>query len=158
MRNKETEKLLVNFDPSITQVIRETDCMLKMDLPVPENAKVIYQRQDQLKEYQHKLKVCFFCSPSHSFLFFNFFTHFYQVLLRNPYTHNSQENRNEISILFTKLSNQIFQPLFYNIHNLFLHLRISSFLINCCIKESQNFITVQLKIYPNTSFKRPGCL
>lgn len=48
---------MVNFDPSITQIIRETDCMLKMELDIPEPAKIIYQRQDQLKEYQHKLKV-----------------------------------------------------------------------------------------------------
>lgn len=57
VRDKESGQLLVNFDPSITQIIRETDCMLKMDLDVPEAAKVIYQRQDQLKNFQHKLKV-----------------------------------------------------------------------------------------------------
>eukprot|EP00111_Clytia_hemisphaerica_P005698 TCONS_00016530-protein len=57
VRNKKTGQLMVNFDPSITQIIRETDCMLKMELDIPEPAKIIYQRQDQLKEYQHKLKV-----------------------------------------------------------------------------------------------------
>ena len=57
VRNKEDSSLLVNFDPSITQILREIDCMLKMELQVPEAAKAIYQRQDQLKEHQHKLRV-----------------------------------------------------------------------------------------------------
>ena len=57
VRIKETDSLLVNFDPAITQLIRETDCFIKMDVEVPDPAKQIFQRQDQLKEYQDNLKV-----------------------------------------------------------------------------------------------------
>ena len=57
VRHPETKDLLVNFDPAVTQLIRETDCMVKMEMEVPEAAKLVFQRQEKLKEHQDKLKV-----------------------------------------------------------------------------------------------------
>lgn len=57
IRHQESDTLLVNFDPLITQLIRETDCLLKMSIDVPEPAKQVYQKQEQLKQYQDSLRV-----------------------------------------------------------------------------------------------------
>uniref|UniRef100_A0A8C8CZV8 AAA+ ATPase domain-containing protein n=1 Tax=Oncorhynchus tshawytscha TaxID=74940 RepID=A0A8C8CZV8_ONCTS len=38
VRHMDTGKLLVNFDPKITEIVRETKCMLKMGLEVPDQA------------------------------------------------------------------------------------------------------------------------
>lgn len=57
IRHPETRQLLVNFDPMIYQVIRESECMLKLDLEVPEAAKVICLGQETLKKNFNSLKV-----------------------------------------------------------------------------------------------------
>uniref|UniRef100_A0A803V1B2 Dynein axonemal heavy chain 8 n=1 Tax=Ficedula albicollis TaxID=59894 RepID=A0A803V1B2_FICAL len=49
VRHPTTEKLLVNFDPQILEVVRETKCMLKLGLEVPEQAVKIAIIEDKLK-------------------------------------------------------------------------------------------------------------
>ncbi|XP_048203785.1 dynein axonemal heavy chain 8 isoform X1 [Perognathus longimembris pacificus] len=49
VRHPETGKLLVNFDPKILEVVRETKCMIKMKLDVPEQAKRLLKWESKLK-------------------------------------------------------------------------------------------------------------
>ncbi|CAO2608635.1 Dynein axonemal heavy chain 8 [Lemmus lemmus] len=49
VRHPETGKLLVNFDPKILEVVRETKCMIKMKLDVPEQAKKLLKLESKLK-------------------------------------------------------------------------------------------------------------
>ncbi|XP_069420363.1 dynein axonemal heavy chain 8 [Ovis canadensis] len=49
VRHPETGKLLVNFDPKILEVVRETKCMIKMQLDVPEQAKRLLKLESKLK-------------------------------------------------------------------------------------------------------------
>ncbi|XP_028623753.1 dynein heavy chain 8, axonemal [Grammomys surdaster] len=49
VRHPETGKLLVNFDPKILEVVRETKCMIKMRLDVPEQAKKLLKLESKLK-------------------------------------------------------------------------------------------------------------
>nr|XP_012602340.2 dynein heavy chain 8, axonemal [Microcebus murinus] len=49
VRHPETGKLLVNFDPKILEVVRETKCMIKMNLDVPEYAKRLLKLESKLK-------------------------------------------------------------------------------------------------------------
>ncbi|KAL0622515.1 Dynein heavy chain 8, axonemal [Plecturocebus cupreus] len=49
VRHPETGKLLVNFDPKILEVVRETKCMIKMKLDVPEQAKILLKLESKLK-------------------------------------------------------------------------------------------------------------
>uniref|UniRef100_A0A8C3PTP1 Dynein axonemal heavy chain 5 n=1 Tax=Calidris pygmaea TaxID=425635 RepID=A0A8C3PTP1_9CHAR len=46
----ETGELLVNFDPQILTLIRETDCMAHMCLEIPPFATIIHQRRDWYKK------------------------------------------------------------------------------------------------------------
>ncbi|XP_006824996.1 dynein axonemal heavy chain 8-like, partial [Saccoglossus kowalevskii] len=57
VRHPETGDLLINFDPMIYQVIRETDCLMKLGLDVPETAKIIKLSEDILKSTYDKLRM-----------------------------------------------------------------------------------------------------
>uniref|UniRef100_A0A803VLU3 Dynein axonemal heavy chain 8 n=1 Tax=Ficedula albicollis TaxID=59894 RepID=A0A803VLU3_FICAL len=56
VRHPTTEKLLVNFDPQILEVVRETKCMLKLGLEVPEQAVKIAIIEDKLKSNRLQLE------------------------------------------------------------------------------------------------------
>lgn len=56
----ETGELLVNFDPEILTLIRETDCMAHMHLEIPPFASVIQQKKDWYKKIVNNLHVSLF--------------------------------------------------------------------------------------------------
>ncbi|EPQ12399.1 Dynein heavy chain 8, axonemal [Myotis brandtii] len=49
VRHPESGKLMVNFDPKILEVVRETKCMIKMKLEVPDQAKRMLKLESKLK-------------------------------------------------------------------------------------------------------------
>lgn len=49
--------LLVNFDPYIFEVIKESEYMLKLNLEIPEAAKVLVHSKDKLKAHFSQMKV-----------------------------------------------------------------------------------------------------
>ncbi|XP_033097914.1 dynein heavy chain 5, axonemal-like [Anneissia japonica] len=57
VRHPETNVLLVNFDPMLLQVIREAECMHKLELEVPSAANVICLSQEKLRNNCDMLKV-----------------------------------------------------------------------------------------------------
>lgn len=57
VRHPETGKLLVNFDPRVLEIVRETKCMIKMGLDVPEQAKRIVKIENQVKTNKLCLEV-----------------------------------------------------------------------------------------------------
>uniref|UniRef100_A0A8D2M816 AAA+ ATPase domain-containing protein n=1 Tax=Zonotrichia albicollis TaxID=44394 RepID=A0A8D2M816_ZONAL len=57
VRHPTTEKLLVNFDPQILEIVRETKCMVKLGLEVPEQAFKLAIIEDKLKSNKFKLEV-----------------------------------------------------------------------------------------------------
>uniref|UniRef100_A0A5F8GDS1 Dynein axonemal heavy chain 8 n=1 Tax=Monodelphis domestica TaxID=13616 RepID=A0A5F8GDS1_MONDO len=57
VRHPETGKLLVNFDPKILEIVRETKCMIKMKLEVPEQAKRLLKLESTLKGNKLYLQV-----------------------------------------------------------------------------------------------------
>ncbi|XP_033097186.1 dynein heavy chain 5, axonemal-like, partial [Anneissia japonica] len=56
VRHPETNVLLVNFDPMLLQVIREAECMHKLELEVPSAANVICLSQEKLRNNCDMLK------------------------------------------------------------------------------------------------------
>uniref|UniRef100_A0A8C3MSF3 Uncharacterized protein n=1 Tax=Geospiza parvula TaxID=87175 RepID=A0A8C3MSF3_GEOPR len=56
VRHPTTEKFLVNFDPQILEIVRETKCMIKLGLEVPEQAFKLAIIEDQLKSNKLKLE------------------------------------------------------------------------------------------------------
>lgn len=51
------EVVLVNFDPVIYQLVRETNIMLKMGLEVPEEGQHLAYIEKRLKDMHHQLIV-----------------------------------------------------------------------------------------------------
>ena len=56
IRHPETGKLYVNFDREIFQLIREAKCLVKLDVTIPEGAKIILLQEDKFKSYYNDLK------------------------------------------------------------------------------------------------------
>ncbi|NWT51238.1 DYH8 protein, partial [Erythrocercus mccallii] len=56
VRHPTTEKFLVNFDPQILEIVRETKCMLKLGLEVPEQAVKIAIIENKLKSNRMQLE------------------------------------------------------------------------------------------------------
>lgn len=57
MHHPTTEKFLVNFDPQILEIVRETKCMMKLGLEVPEQAVKIAILENKLKSNKLQLEV-----------------------------------------------------------------------------------------------------
>lgn len=55
IRHPETQKLYVNFDKEILQLIREAKCLDRMGIEVPENAKMVMLQEDKFKRYYNDL-------------------------------------------------------------------------------------------------------
>ncbi|NWR45019.1 DYH8 protein, partial [Regulus satrapa] len=56
VRHPTAEKLLVNFDPQILEIVRETKCMIKLGLEVPEQAVKIAIIENELKTKRLQLE------------------------------------------------------------------------------------------------------
>ncbi|XP_069055280.1 dynein axonemal heavy chain 8 isoform X2 [Lepisosteus oculatus] len=56
VRHPETGKLLVNFDPKISEIVRETKCMLKMGLEVPEQTLRLVKAESSMKANRFRLE------------------------------------------------------------------------------------------------------
>ena len=56
IRHPETGKLYVNFDKEIFQLIREAKCLVKLDVVIPDGAKMILLQEEKFKSYYHDLK------------------------------------------------------------------------------------------------------
>lgn len=57
VRHPDTGKLLVNFDPKIIEIVRESKCMLKMGLEVPEQALRLVNTESTMKDNRLRLEV-----------------------------------------------------------------------------------------------------
>eukprot|EP01047_Picozoa_sp_COSAG01_P062772 COSAG01_NODE_8035_length_2947_cov_3.654846_1_plen_857_part_10 len=57
IRHPENDKLYVNFDREILQLIRETKCLQRMGVEVPDTAKMVLLQEDKFKTYYNQL--CF---------------------------------------------------------------------------------------------------
>ncbi|XP_074720939.1 dynein axonemal heavy chain 8 [Strix uralensis] len=56
VHHPKTGKFLVNFDPQIPEIVRETKCMIKLGLEVPEQAKKIVKIENNLKSTKLRLE------------------------------------------------------------------------------------------------------
>lgn len=57
MRHPKTGKFLVNFDPQIPEIVRETKWIMKLGLEVPEQSKKIVKIENNLKSNKLRLEV-----------------------------------------------------------------------------------------------------
>lgn len=57
VRHPETKELYVNFDPQLFMLMRETECMAKMDLDIPYIAQPFKQKKSVFKTNQGKLEL-----------------------------------------------------------------------------------------------------
>lgn len=55
----ETGEIFVNFDPEILALMRETECLSRMELDIPPFAVALQQKRDAYKEAFNKLQVFF---------------------------------------------------------------------------------------------------
>jgi len=58
VRHPETKDLYVNFDPQILTLIREAECMSRLNLEVPAAAVDLRTRQHSLKNSYNAIVVC----------------------------------------------------------------------------------------------------
>ncbi|XP_075316794.1 dynein axonemal heavy chain 8-like [Odontesthes bonariensis] len=61
VRHPNTGKLVVNFDPKITEVIREAKCLLKMGHKVPTQASLLIKMESKINAHHLRLKVQDIC-------------------------------------------------------------------------------------------------
>ena len=57
VRHPETADLLVNLDPQLPQVIRETKIMQKLGLEIPDSAKLLCLQEERLSKQQNQLQL-----------------------------------------------------------------------------------------------------
>merc|ERR1719197_338703 len=55
IRHPDDNKLYVNFDQEILQLIREAKCLDRMGIEIPENAKIVLLQEDKFKTYYDDL-------------------------------------------------------------------------------------------------------
>ena len=55
IRHPDTQRLYVNFDPEILQLIRESKCLSRLGIDVPEAARVVMLQEDKFKNYFNEL-------------------------------------------------------------------------------------------------------
>jgi dynein heavy chain len=63
VKNAETNEYLVNFDPEIMTLIRETECMKRLKLEIPAEAEDLVLRQEIFKQHYNRLKVSWEITP-----------------------------------------------------------------------------------------------
>jgi dynein heavy chain len=56
IRHPDTGKLYVNFDLELFQLIRETKCLVKLDVAIPESGKIVLLQEEKYKSYYNDLK------------------------------------------------------------------------------------------------------
>jgi dynein heavy chain, axonemal len=59
VRHPETNEILINFDPEIAILIRETECMKRINLEISPEAEELVQRQDFYKNTYDRIRVFF---------------------------------------------------------------------------------------------------
>ncbi|KAK7945226.1 hypothetical protein WMY93_000954 [Mugilogobius chulae] len=62
IRHPKTEKFLVNFDPKVFEIIRESKCLLRMGLEVPLEATHLVSSESTIKAKHDRLKVRDICN------------------------------------------------------------------------------------------------
>ena len=55
VRHPEDDRLYVNFDAEILQLIREAKCLDRMGIEIPESAKIVLLQEDKFKSYYNDL-------------------------------------------------------------------------------------------------------
>jgi len=55
IRHPEDQKLYVNFDLELLQLVREAKCLDRMGVDIPESAKIVLFQEDKLKSYYNDL-------------------------------------------------------------------------------------------------------
>ena len=55
IRHPDNNRLYVNFDPEILQLIREAKCLSRMGIDIPESAKIVLLQEDKFKSYFNEL-------------------------------------------------------------------------------------------------------
>jgi len=56
IRHPDNNKLYVNFDSEILTLIRETKCLSRIGIEIPEAAKIVLLQEDKFKSYNNELQ------------------------------------------------------------------------------------------------------
>jgi dynein heavy chain len=56
IRHPDSGKLYVNFDLELFQLMREAKCLVKLDMTIPEGAKIVLLQEEKFKAYYNDLK------------------------------------------------------------------------------------------------------
>jgi len=56
IRHPTTDKLYVNFDQEVFQLMREARCLAKLNVEIPESAKIVLLQEEKFKSYYDELK------------------------------------------------------------------------------------------------------
>ena len=62
IRHPDNNRLYVNFDPEILQLIREAKCLSRMGIDIPESAKIVLLQEDKFKSYFNELSYALKCT------------------------------------------------------------------------------------------------
>ena len=56
IRHPDNNKLYVNFDPEIMELIREAKCLSRISIEIPESAKIVLLQEEKFKMYYNELQ------------------------------------------------------------------------------------------------------